>query len=580
MKAATKVRSRKTGRVGWRYRITDPRTGRRTHKTVWLSNRRDADKGLQIHLEEMESRAIGLPDHSGWRMAYPDLVKKFLQEAPISTDKRREFLQRVLEANPLGLLIGADLAHPGRLTAGCRKMLEARHALYIHRHVQAPLKQLARWGASCSLLPYDPLSAWRRLPGVVQKSHRRAFTPEEAKHVFEAAAELDGIYKRKNPSTLVFKALLFSGNRPSAMFGAKKSDLRDYRVHLPHGTGKKRNGMAFLPPGFVDGDLKRYLEKRGDVVQDDRLLVSHRGEPLDRKNIRDDFKRATILAFVRECWPAGEGTLDPVEVAEAIHKGRVRGFDGPKPKDPAKIEKNEAHARRVAALMFQLEGEVQRRLEGKDMYSLRKTHISWARRLVRNHDSVKLQVGHAPQDLEERHYLDLELVDARESAQAVYDVFTRARSLSGETTKRDPMLLAVGAEDLSTEGNSGHVAAHVGEEMKNAPSERRVLNFKGVVNQILNMVGAAGFEPTTSCSPRVHGISQPDATGHVKDSTANSNAQHTDATSGDRKPPLQGGKWPRCGPRSQDSSPALEAHVQDMHALDKLDLETELEGGA
>jgi len=70
------------------------------------------------------------------------------------------------------------------------------------------------------------------------------------------------------------------------------------------------------------------------------------------------------------------------------------------------------------------------------MYALRKTHISWARRLV-NADSVKLQVGHAPQDIEERHYLDL--VDAKKSSQAVWDVLTGSRTLDGEHCKTEPL---------------------------------------------------------------------------------------------------------------------------------------------
>ena len=74
--------------------------------------------------------------------------------------------------------------------------------------------------------------------------------------------------------------------------------------------------------------------------------------------------------------------------------------------------------------------DVARFCENQDMYALRKTHISWARRLV-NADSVKLQVGHAPQDVEERHYLDL--VDARESAQAVGDMLTAKALAKGRT---------------------------------------------------------------------------------------------------------------------------------------------------
>jgi hypothetical protein len=60
------------------------------------------------------------------------------------------------------------------------------------------------------------------------------------------------------------------------------------------------------------------------------------------------------------------------------------------------------------------------------MYCLRKTHISWARQIT-NPDSVRLQVGHAARDVEEKHYLDL--VDARLSSQAVWDVLTGKKKL-------------------------------------------------------------------------------------------------------------------------------------------------------
>ena len=69
-----------------------------------------------------------------------------------------------------------------------------------------------------------------------------------------------------------------------------------------------------------------------------------------------------------------------------------------------------------------------RLLKGLDLYALRKTHISWARRLRVNPDSVKAQVGHGPRDIEERHYLNL--VDAQASTQAVWDVLTGTRNLN------------------------------------------------------------------------------------------------------------------------------------------------------
>ena len=82
-----------------------------------------------------------------------------------------------------------------------------------------------------------------------------------------------------------------------------------------------------------------------------------------------------------------------------------------------------------------------RLLDGRDLYALRKTHVSWARRLV-NPDSVRVQVGHAPQDIEERHYSDARLVDARASAEAVW------RTLAGEAVRdsRPRLALAAGGE--------------------------------------------------------------------------------------------------------------------------------------
>ena len=78
------------------------------------------------------------------------------------------------------------------------------------------------------------------------------------------------------------------------------------------------------------------------------------------------------------------------------------------------------------------------------MYNLKHTHISWARRLKVNPDSVKAQVGHAPQDVAERFYLDL--VDLQESPLAVWSVLTGERDLQSNHTKADLQLRAVGDE--------------------------------------------------------------------------------------------------------------------------------------
>lgn len=69
---------------------------------------------------------------------------------------------------------------------------------------------------------------------------------------------------------------------------------------------------------------------------------------------------------------------------------------------------------------------------GRDMYCLRITHISWARRLV-SPDSVRVQVGHAGRDVEERHYLDL--VDPHEASHAVWEVLNGTRDLTRRRAK-------------------------------------------------------------------------------------------------------------------------------------------------
>mgnify|MGYP001558429190 CR=1 FL=1 len=159
-----RVKSGKTGRSGWCFRFTDPVTGRRTHKTFWFGERREAETAFRLFLEGRDSKRLNLPDHSGWCMSYQDLVKRFLVEAPISTERRRARLQLVLGRNECGLQVGSDLAHIGKLSATCRKVQEKKGEHYAVFSLQAALKQLSRWAACVALLPHDPLGGWKRLP--------------------------------------------------------------------------------------------------------------------------------------------------------------------------------------------------------------------------------------------------------------------------------------------------------------------------------------------------------------------------------------------------------------------------------
>lgn len=428
-----RVTSRKDGRSGWRFRVMDPLTGIRIRKTIWIGSKREADQALKNWKNAREAERLGLPRASGWQMHYEELVSRFLAEAPISSSRRRENLQRTLGRNYLGLQVGADLAHVGKLTARCMKLIQDgvvkdHFAVFS---LQAPLKQMTRQLASTGLLPYDPLSTWKRLPWRGHQKHRRAFLPDEARAVLAAATELDGLLSRPLPSEIIYRTFLLTGNRPGAILQAKVGDLLDDRIQLPHGTGKKRNGAATLPGPFI-GELKAYLVKRGNPDAGEDLFASYRDSKLFRQNLGPDFKRCMILAFVRMNWPQDDPEAErtsPIEVGHLLYTGRKRGFDGPPPKDKKKIEAREAQTRATIRIAGKLQQGLERWLIGRDMYCLRVTHISWARRLV-SPDSVRVQVGHAGRDVEERHYLDL--VNPHEASQAVYDVLTGGTDLSGK----------------------------------------------------------------------------------------------------------------------------------------------------
>lgn len=89
--------------------------------------------------------------------------------------------------------------------------------------------------------------------------------------------------------------------------------------------------------------------------------------------------------------------------------------------------------------------EVKDRMARLSLYSLKHTHITWARLFV-PYDAVRAQVGHAGRDVEERNYLDASLLDPRASAEAVWDVLLGRRALDGTRSDSEGAQRAVGAE--------------------------------------------------------------------------------------------------------------------------------------
>ncbi|MCZ7645877.1 MAG: hypothetical protein M5U26_11425 [Planctomycetota bacterium] len=221
--------------------MSDPLTGHRVRKRIWIGEKREADRALKKWQDRREAVRIGLPQDLGWEMGYEDLIAKFLKEAPISSNSRKSDLERLLRLNYLQIQVGADLAHVGVLTAKCMKLVQEGTVSdhYAVFSLQAPLKQLTRFLASTGLLPYDPLSAWKRLPWRGYSKRRRAFLPEEAREVLAAAAELDEFLSRPLPSEIIYRTFLLTGNRPGAVLDAKVGDLLTDRIQLAPGTGKK-----------------------------------------------------------------------------------------------------------------------------------------------------------------------------------------------------------------------------------------------------------------------------------------------------------------------------------------------------
>ena len=67
-----KVVSRKSGRVGYRARFTDPLTGRRVKKTFWFADRGEAEDAARELISSRSRRVYNLPDNSGWTVTYND----------------------------------------------------------------------------------------------------------------------------------------------------------------------------------------------------------------------------------------------------------------------------------------------------------------------------------------------------------------------------------------------------------------------------------------------------------------------------------------------------------------------------
>ena len=252
---------------------------------------------------------------------------------------------------------------------------------------------------------------------------RGKLPPEEAAAVLDAADCLDRLHVRRFPVRLVFETLVLCGARPSAVFAARVADFDGERIRLGPGCGRKRNGPAFLPAEFA-AQLRASCAGRPGGA---RLFPGPEGGAADKHRMPQRFAEAAALAFTRLSWPGDAGDVTTEEVAFLLGRGRPRGADGAPPRDPEKIARRRTHAEDMEAVAERVGPEVRRLMDGVSLYGLRHTFITWARARV-SADVVRAAVGHAGRDIEERHYADLRLVDAREACEAVWRMLADARA--------------------------------------------------------------------------------------------------------------------------------------------------------
>ena len=447
----SKIKRKPNGQRGHQFRFRDPVTGTRKKITFWLAEKREAEKALHLFLEGRERKKLGLADGTAWKTPYPELVSRFLKAAPIGSDSRSDDLRGTLERvrTPLALEVAADLCDTERLTLTCKRLAAKENATYVRKRVQQPLKQMTKWAAASSALPLDPLASWPYIPREEKAQKRRSYLPEEVVAILDVVAERDALFAR-HPLATAYKALLLTGNRPGVVTRTTVGDLDLFegRIVLPPGSPRKRNGMAYLRREFIDEELMPYLARRGSPGRDEPLFTSAEGHKVDMRNLRKEFMYCLALAAVRLAWPDGEALAEkvtPDDVARYFRRRRPAGANGAPPRDPAKVEKRRLRALAIESLAEVIGSDVERVLDRHDMYALRKTHITWARRFV-NVDSVHVQVGHGADDIEEEHYVDPELVDAAASAEAVWDVLLGRKVLTRSRRRAAPLRLAVGAD--------------------------------------------------------------------------------------------------------------------------------------
>lgn len=264
--------------------------------------------------------------------------------------------------------------------------------------------------------------------------------------LLDAAQELDQLFGRPEPGlALLLEVLLVAGNRTGAVLGRHVCDLvcdgePRWRLQLPAGTKRKRNGRASLPSQTA-ARLRKTTEGRSG---DDWLFPSPRGNMWARKRFTEAWDLALALAWVRR--EAREAVVALMQkavpnaelsLAWALAKGRAQRQPGnPELLKGATLGRWQETRRMVEQAAKPLFEHWQPVKARHTPYCLRHTHISIASGEGVPDACVDKQTGQKTRGMigRYRRLAGPDIIDANRSAEAVAEALRRARE-SGSNAK-------------------------------------------------------------------------------------------------------------------------------------------------
>lgn len=449
----------RTGIYIWRR--TDERTGKRFKRSTGTKSLELARKMVHRFEDQHARKVVGLVTYESWRKELLPLVEEWIEEQRNGLASERvvaakEFrIHRILQE--WNLKTAAELDDVTKLNNRLMAMAKSgvRRSL-LRFGYQEPLRQFSAWlAANKRHLEYDPLACWKPLkdPERGTRRPRRAFLPDEVARALLAADGLDALRRRARPQRPVYTALLVTAARTGTLLERSVIDFdpQKGRINLGADVGNKHRGFGALDQATA-AELVAYIGSR----KEGRLFLGPDGRGVHIERLLDQWREAFGLGLVDALWPESEARDFHLAhlVNLALLDGRARANPGGNPKRlrPETIKRRNELERKICHLADTIRDPWQTRMTGVDVYSLRKTHRTWAELQGVPAVLVDKQLGHSNMSMQgasefmrallgsntgRKYYLDtkLELFDAGRSARAVRALLDEALRavLSGES---------------------------------------------------------------------------------------------------------------------------------------------------